>query len=372
MGKPAARLGDTTVHGGVITVGCPTVMIGGAPAARLTDMHTCPMQTPAGPAPIPHVGGPIVGPGAPTVLIGGMPAAVVGDMVTCVGPPDTIAPPGCPTVLIGMGGGGGGGGGMGGSGNAASESGAQEGNEGSVEEESSESDTDTEEDHFLDVSVLDRGGFPIANVGYQIESPDGQEEQGRLFGNVTRTGVAAGNHRVTLRAITSAVWSAARARNGETVKMQAETAGVEDGTELTFRIFKRDANRADLLAHELTHVVQQGKAEPEWSYEHTEEANSQSDTTPGFSSPSFYFTVSGDELYARSSLLDYRDFVEIELLDDEGNPMKDEPYIVSFSNGEVREGTLDSNGRAREENAPAATHRVSFPNHPEITRAEAE
>ena len=48
------------------------------PAARLTDLHICPMQTPAVP-PIPHVGGPVVGPGCPTVLIGGLPAAVMGD-----------------------------------------------------------------------------------------------------------------------------------------------------------------------------------------------------------------------------------------------------------------------------------------------------
>ena len=60
------------------------------PAARLTDMHTCPMQTPAWPSPIPHVGGPIVGPGAATVLIGKLPAAVMGDNCVCVGPPDTI------------------------------------------------------------------------------------------------------------------------------------------------------------------------------------------------------------------------------------------------------------------------------------------
>ncbi len=69
------------------------------PAARLTDMHTCPMQTPAVP-PIPHVGGPITGPGVATVLIGNMPAAVVGDMCVCVGPPDSIVK-GSATVMIG-------------------------------------------------------------------------------------------------------------------------------------------------------------------------------------------------------------------------------------------------------------------------------
>ena len=72
----------------------------GKPAARITDMHVCPMVTPGVP-PIPHVGGPILPPGCPTVLIGGMPAARVGDMATCVGPPDSIIPPGSPTVLIG-------------------------------------------------------------------------------------------------------------------------------------------------------------------------------------------------------------------------------------------------------------------------------
>lgn len=67
------------------------------PAARITDMHTCPMVNPG---PVPHVGGPILPPGAPTVLIGGMPAARVGDMAVCTGPPDSIIS-GSATVLIG-------------------------------------------------------------------------------------------------------------------------------------------------------------------------------------------------------------------------------------------------------------------------------
>ena len=56
------------------------------PAARVTDMHTCPMVTVL----VPHVGGPILPPGAPTVLIGFLPAARVTDMLVCVGPPDLI------------------------------------------------------------------------------------------------------------------------------------------------------------------------------------------------------------------------------------------------------------------------------------------
>jgi len=66
-------------------------------AARVGDMHTCPMVNPGG---APHVGGPVIPPGCPTVLIGGMPAARVGDMVTCAGPPDSIVM-GSSSVMIG-------------------------------------------------------------------------------------------------------------------------------------------------------------------------------------------------------------------------------------------------------------------------------
>jgi len=66
------------------------------PAARMTDMHVCPMVTVL----VPHVGGPILPPCCPTVMIGYLPAARVTDMALCVGPPDMIAM-GSTTVMIG-------------------------------------------------------------------------------------------------------------------------------------------------------------------------------------------------------------------------------------------------------------------------------
>jgi uncharacterized Zn-binding protein involved in type VI secretion len=67
------------------------------PAARVGDMHTCPMVTGV----VPHVGGPILPPGCPTVMIGFMPAARVTDMAVCAGGPDVIAK-GSLTVKIGF------------------------------------------------------------------------------------------------------------------------------------------------------------------------------------------------------------------------------------------------------------------------------
>lgn len=68
----------------------------GMPAARTTDMHVCPMVTGI----VPHVGGPILPPCCITVLTGGLPQARVSDMAVCVGPPDIIAL-GSFTVLVG-------------------------------------------------------------------------------------------------------------------------------------------------------------------------------------------------------------------------------------------------------------------------------
>jgi uncharacterized Zn-binding protein involved in type VI secretion len=70
----------------------------GMPAARIGDMHVCPLVTVL----VPHVGGPVLPPGGLPVLIGGMPAARVGDMAVCCGPPDVIALGSFTTLIGGM------------------------------------------------------------------------------------------------------------------------------------------------------------------------------------------------------------------------------------------------------------------------------
>lgn len=90
---PAARVTDLSTHGGnIIGPGCPTVLIGGLPAAVMGDNHVCPIPPPA------HL--PTVSPflaGSGTVLIGGKPALRVGDTCIC----GASAAVGCPTVMIG-------------------------------------------------------------------------------------------------------------------------------------------------------------------------------------------------------------------------------------------------------------------------------
>lgn len=89
----AARVGDTSTHGGtIIGPGVPTVMIGGKPAAIFGDNHVCPI-----PPNTPH---PTTTPfivASATVLIGGKPALRAGDTCVCGASPAV----GDPTVMIG-------------------------------------------------------------------------------------------------------------------------------------------------------------------------------------------------------------------------------------------------------------------------------
>lgn len=67
------------------------------PAARVTDMHTCPMCD----GPKPHVGGPIIPPCCVTVTVNMLPAARVTDMAMCVSPAPDVIVKGSATVTIG-------------------------------------------------------------------------------------------------------------------------------------------------------------------------------------------------------------------------------------------------------------------------------
>jgi uncharacterized Zn-binding protein involved in type VI secretion len=89
---PAARVGDQTVHGGaVVGPGVATVLIGGAPAAVLGDLHACAIPPPS------HVPSTPFTMGSPTVLVGGRPALRVGDPAGC----GASVAVGAPTVMIG-------------------------------------------------------------------------------------------------------------------------------------------------------------------------------------------------------------------------------------------------------------------------------
>ncbi len=344
MGQPAARIGDTCSHGGAVVVGCPTVLIGGMPAARMGDMHVCPMVTPGVP-PIPHVGMPIIK-GSMGVLIGGMPAARMGDMATCVGPPDTILM-GCMTVLIGetMAGGGGGGGaggaapGMGSAAKAALASAAMAGSDPQPPEG---------ESHALDVAFQDKDGLPVGGLNYTMKPPDGATVGGVLGGGVKRTGVAEGSYEIKLRGIVNAQWDKQTADVGDKVKLIVETAGVDSGEKVALEVYVKDGNYTDHLLTTLETKVSNDKAQVEWTLEVDEKyltICADKSKRKRYSQPFFYFIARAAELVEKSGILRYEDTFGIRVRDEDGNAIPNRKVRMQMPSGEVRETTSDADGK---------------------------
>lgn len=355
----AARIGDMTAHGGSVVVGMPTVLIGGMPAARLGDMHVCPMVTPGVP-PIPHVGGPITL-GSTGVLIGGVPAARMGDMATCVGPPDSIAI-GCPTVLIGeisAGGGGGGGAGAGAGGTGSATKGAIT----SAALASITPGTVDIENHFLDVTFNDKAKLPITGYRYTIKGPDGKTLDGRLSGEIKRRGIAQGNYEIILFGIVNADWSKQEAEVGETVKMKVETVGIENGTKASLQVFIKDANYTDYLLETFETEVKGDKVEQDYTLQVDDKLLGicgQKAKNVRYSQPFFYYKVGIGGLTEQSALLLYKDYAEIEVKDEEGNAIGDKKFKAHLPTGEVKEGKLDSSGKAKIDKVPPGNIKLTI------------
>lgn len=350
----AARLGDSCAHGGVIVAGCPTVLIGNMPAARVGDMHVCPMVTPGTP-PIPHVGGPILPPGSPTVLIGNMPAARVGDMATCVGPPDSIVV-GCPSVMIGTAGSGSG------SGGGAGSSGAASANASAKNALSDNVETSTKEEHWIEFEFKDKAGNVVSGVPYVFKDPDNKESTGivKTDGRLTRDATSKGKGEVSLYSIKKASWSKEISKVGESVKLSAESEGFENGTKATIQIYKRDIRGADTVVKTLEKEISNNKIEIE--LENNFESVQTETTGSGYSTVGYYFEVICEHSKSKSDLLYLEDSIEIELKDDEGNPRANEEYILYLPNGKVEEGKLDGNGYKKIEKVPAGSYSIKFPN----------
>jgi len=110
--------------------------------------------------------------------------------------------------------------------------------------------------------------------------------------------------------------------------------------------------------------VDGGKVEGVWTYEYHEDTDkvSEDDENKGYSSPEYYFLVKVKASKSRSGLLEFKDWIAIELKDEEGNPLPDEDYVLYLPDGSIRKGKLNSTGYKKEEKIPAGNCSVKFPN----------
>ena len=168
-------------------------------------------------------------------------------------------------------------------------------------------------------------------------------------------------------------WSATEARRGDILTLSADVNGLRDHTEVTVIIYEYDRDSAHDKIIELPATVMNKRIELQWEYEYHEDTDEiptqeELDKYGGkYNPPEYFFTVKVEDTeYGKqeqeSGLLEFKDWIEIELLDEDGNAVANEDYILHLPDGQQRRGTLDGNGIGREENIPPGKVTIEFPN----------
>ncbi len=353
MGKPATRLGDLTQHGGTVTLGQPTIMVGKMPASTLGDMHVCPMMTPGVP-PIPHVGGP-VSLGSTGVMVGKKPGARISDMAVCVGPPSMNAL-GCFTVLWGEVGSGSQGATAGTA--AAAQAAAKKGPKSISPFPPAKPGKGTEH-HVIDALFVDSAGKPLSGVPYEVEDPDKQKIKGvsTIDGKAHYAGYAEkGSYTVTVIGLGNPKWSKDEAKLKETVRYEAAADGFEDGAPATVQILEETAGTCRVL-ETIETKVSGAKVKGEWAWK---EEYLPGEPPEGIAlEPVFRFQVVSGPFVAVSGPLKLVNTLTVKVTKAKDNAaFKDLRYEISLCTGQIKTGQLDASGKVTVEKVPPGRHKV--------------
>jgi len=167
-------------------------------------------------------------------------------------------------------------------------------------------------------------------------------------------------------------WSVKEARRGDILTLSADVNGLRDHTEVTVIIYEYDRDSAHDKIIELPATVMNKRIELQWEYEYHEDTDEvptqeELDKYGGkYNPPEYFFTVKVEDTEfgteQESGLLEFKDWIEIELLDEDGNAVANEDYILHLPDGGQRRGTLDGSGQAREEGIPPGNVEIEFPN----------
>jgi hypothetical protein len=166
-------------------------------------------------------------------------------------------------------------------------------------------------------------------------------------------------------------WSASEARRGDVVTLKAAVENLPDTAQVKITIYEYDQDGAHDKITEIQAAVASKKIELQWAYEYhedTDEIPTDKDMQRygrNYNPPEYFFTVKVDKQEfgkkQESGLLEFKDWIEIELRDEDGNVLPNEDYVLHLPDGQQRPGRLDENGFAREADIPPGTVRVELP-----------
>ncbi len=159
-------------------------------------------------------------------------------------------------------------------------------------------------------------------------------------------------------------WDKKEARRGDILTMTADVETVPDGTEAEIEIWEHDADEVHDLITTIPVEVKGKKIECKWEYEYHEDTDdipTDEETEKGYNPPEYFFKVKVLGNQEDSEILQFKDWVEINLNDRLGNSMKNLDYVIKLPDGSEKKGKLDANGYAKIEDIPPGKFTIEFP-----------
>jgi hypothetical protein len=168
--------------------------------------------------------------------------------------------------------------------------------------------------------------------------------------------------------VTNMKWSAAEARRGDVLKLTADVSGCQDGTEATVIIYEYDRDNVHDKIVEIPAVIADDKLELEWEYEYhedTDEVPTEEELQEygsSYNPPEYFFVIDingqrfGEE--QESGILEFKDYIERQMVDDGGAPLANANYVVVLADGTEQEGTLDEDGWLRLDDVPPGRYQL--------------
>jgi hypothetical protein len=157
-------------------------------------------------------------------------------------------------------------------------------------------------------------------------------------------------------------WDKSVITRGDSVKLSADIDGVQDGTLANIEIYEYSKDGAHDLIAKFPTIVVNRMVQGGWSfdYHHDTKDIPTADEAIDYESPSYFFRVKINKLYADSGLLEFRDWIEFTLTDENDNPIPNQRYLLTLPDRDVRSGTLDVNGHGKEQNIPPGRSVIEF------------
>jgi hypothetical protein len=208
----------------------------------------------------------------------------------------------------------------------------------------------------IEIELPEEDKEDFADLDYVVHFADGTSRRGRLEdGRVKLEDIPPGKvHWEFLpreKRIELVTWGQSIVHRGEQVALRAETAGFDDGTVATLQIFAyRDDGDHELVGH-LAAAVERDRVEAVWPFEYHGEVADLPDPVGReddvYAPIRYFFDVEVDGHTARSGMLEFRDWIEFEVVSVDEQPLAYQWFVARFADGSQREFRLDRQGHAR-------------------------